>query len=599
MTKNLNSIKAITVLLALILVFNACDKDYASIGVDVIGNNNFETNSISYPVITFNSKIKPVQTNNLTSSLLGVYNDPVYGITSANLLSQLNLATGSQNRTYGVNIKLDSIVLTIPYFSVVDPDESTDENGNTNYLLDSIYGNAETPLKLSIYKNNYFLRDFDPNTDFAQSQKYYSSGETSLGSPISVSEMESELIYQNDSLFFDKNGIILTTNNSSDSEVEEEITSRLSPALRLKLDSLFWKENIIDKIGEPELSNTNNFKEYFRGLYFKVESNGVDSPMILLNISSSTSNVTVHFSSVAEFDDDDSDGIPNVADADIDGDGNIDEDSLDTDGDGIKDTADADIDGDGTIDEDILDINSDGINDEVLAVNSNTIVLNLNGNRVNIFDNSGFNSSILSEIENANTVDGDEKLYLKGGEGSMAVIDLFGGIESPEFIEFKSHQDDWIINEANLIFYEDESTITDEDHNNDRLFVYDLNNNIPLIDYFRDSQSTINPFNSILSHLGKRYTDAQGNNKFKIKITEHINNILLKDSTNTKLGLTISSNVNSYNTSGLLGITESDDVKNIPTGTVLSPKGTVVYGNNSSLSDKKVKLEIYYTNPNN
>ncbi len=56
----------------------------------------------------------------------------------------------------------------------------------------------------------------------------------------------------------------------------------------------------------------------------------------------------------------------------------------------------------------------------------------------------------------------------------MAVIDLFGGIESPEFIEFKSHQDDWIINEANLIFYEDESTITDEDHNNDRLFVYDL-----------------------------------------------------------------------------------------------------------------------------
>ncbi len=391
MTKNLNSIKAITVLLALILVFNACDKDYASIGVDVIGNNNFETNSISYPVITFNSKIKPVQTNNLTSSLLGVYNDPVYGITSANLLSQLNLATGSQNRTYGVNIKLDSIVLTIPYFSVVDPDESTDENGNTNYLLDSIYGNAETPLKLSIYKNNYFLRDFDPNTDFAQSQKYYSSGETSLGSSISVSEMESELIYQNDSLFFDKNGIILTTNNSSDSEVEEEITSRLSPALRLKLDSLFWKENIIDKIGEPELSNTNNFKEYFRGLYFKVESNGVDSPMILLNISSSTSNVTVHFSSVAEFDDDDSDGIPNVADADIDGDGNIDEDSLDTDGDGIKDTADADIDGDGTIEEDVLDINSDGINDEVLAVNSNTIVLNLNGNRVNIFDNSGFN----------------------------------------------------------------------------------------------------------------------------------------------------------------------------------------------------------------
>ena len=129
MTKIVNSIKAITVLIALILSFIACDKDYASIGVDVIGNNNFETNSISYPVIAFNNKIKPVQTNNLNSNLLGFYNDPVYGSSSANLVSQLNLATGSQNRTYGVNIRLDSIVLTIPYFSHVDPEESTDENG--------------------------------------------------------------------------------------------------------------------------------------------------------------------------------------------------------------------------------------------------------------------------------------------------------------------------------------------------------------------------------------------------------------------------------------------------------------------------------------
>lgn len=597
MAKNLNSIKAMIVLLALILSFNACDKDYASIGVDVIGNTNFETNSISYPVITFNNKTKPVQTNNLTSNLLGIYNDPVYGTTSANLLSQLNLATGSQNRTYGVNIKLDSVVLSIPYFSEVNSEEPTDEDGNKNYVLDSVYGNEDTPIKLSIFKNNYFLRDFDPNTDFVENQKYYSNGETSLGSPISVSEIEQELIYENDTLKVDNSEIILTTVNSTDGEVE--ITSRLEPALRIKLDSLFWKELIIDKIGEPELSNTNNFKEYFRGLYFKVESSVMDGHMFLLNMSSSNSNVTLHFSSVAEFDDDDNDGIPNIADADIDGDGNIDEGSLDTDLDGIKDASDADVDGDGNIDEGLLDINSDGISDEVLAVNSNTIVLNFNGNRVNIFDNSQFNATILSEIENSNTLEGDEKLYLKGGEGSMAVVDLFGGVDSPEYLEFKSHQDDWIINEANLIFYEDESTINGENHSNDRLFVYDLKNNLPLTDYFRDSQSTINPFNSVLGHLGKRYTDAQGNNKFKIKITEHINNILLKDSTNTKLGLTISSNVNSYDTSDLLGVTESDDVKKISTGTVLSPKGTVLYGNNTSLSDKKVKLEIYYTNPNN
>ena len=600
MTKKLNSIKAIIILVALIVSFNACDKDYASIGVDVVGVNNFETSKNDYSVITYNNRVKPVQTNNLSSNFLGVYNDPVFGTTSSNIVRQLNLSTSSQNRTYGVNIQLDSVVLTIPYFSQVNEEEPSDEDGNKNYILDSVYGNAEAPMKLSIFKNNYFLRDFDPNSDFQESQKYYSSGETSEGNLISVSELESLLIDEYEEFLLDSKEIILTTNNFDDEELEEEINSRLAPAIRLKLDleDNFWQEHIIDKIGETELSNTNNFKEYFRGLYFKVESISPESSMFLLDMSSSTANVTVHFNSVNEFEDEDMDGIPDIADADVDGDGNIDEGSLDTDLDGIKDTADADVDGDDLTDEDVLDINSDGINDETVAVNSNTIVLNFNGNRVNIFDNTGLNSSILSEIDNANSVDGDEKLYLKGGEGSIAVIDLFGGVDSPDFLEFKSHQDEWIINEANLIFYEDE-TITEEDHKNDRLFLYDLNNNSPVIDFFKDIPSTSDPLNSIISHLGKRYTDTQGNNKFKIKITEHISNILLKDSTNTKLGLTLTSNVNSFDNSDIIGDNETDNVKELPTGTVLSPKGTVLHGNNTSLTNKKVKLEIYYTEPNN
>ena len=600
MTKKLNSIKATIILLALIVSFNACDKDYASIGVDVIGVNHFETSMNAYPVITYNNRVIPVQTNNLTSSLLGIYNDPVFGTTSSNIVSQLNLATNSQNRTYGVNIQLDSVVLTIPYFSQVNAEEPTDEDGNKNYILDSVYGNVEAPMKLSIFENNYFLRDFDPNSDFQENQKYYSSGETSEGNMISVSELESLLIDEYEEFLLDSKEKVLTTNNFDDEEIEEEVTSRLAPTIRLKLglEDNYWQELIMDKIGETELSNTNNFKEYFRGLYLKIENISPESSMFLLDMSSSTANVTLHFTSVNEFDDDDDDGIPDIADADVDGDGNIDEDSLDTDLDGIKDAADADVDGDDLTDEDVLDINSDGINDETLPVNTNTIVLNFNGNRVNLFDNTGLNSSILSEIDNANSVEGDEKLYLKGGEGSIAIIDLFGGVDSPEFLEFKSHQDEWIINEANLVFYENE-TITEEDHKNDRLFIYDLNNNAPVIDFFKDIPSTTDPFNSVISHLGKRYTDTIGNNKFKIKITEHISNILLKDSTNTKLGLTLTSNVNSFNTSDLIGDNETDNVKELPTGTVLSPKGTVLYGNNTSLTDKKVKLEVYYTEPNN
>ena len=62
MTKKLNSIKATIILLALVVSIIACDKDYASIGVDVIGVNNFETSKNDYPVITYSDRVDPVKT---------------------------------------------------------------------------------------------------------------------------------------------------------------------------------------------------------------------------------------------------------------------------------------------------------------------------------------------------------------------------------------------------------------------------------------------------------------------------------------------------------------------------------------------------------
>jgi len=89
------------------------------------------------------------------------------------------------------------------------------------------------------------------------------------------------------------------------------------------------------------------------------------------------------------------------------------------------------------------------------------------------------------------------------------------------------------------------------------------------------------------------------NVKYKIKITEHINNILLKDSTNTKLGLVFAHNINLIQNLDVFGTTNESDLNKVPVGTVLSPKGTVLYGNNTTNSDKKLKLEIYYTEPDN
>jgi cell surface protein SprA len=70
--------------------------------------------------------------------------------------------------------------------------------------------------------------------------------------------------------------------------------------------------------------------------------------------------------STADGNDDDSDNIPNDIDADIDGDGTLDN-GPDTDGDGVNDIGDSDINGDGTIDNG-PDVNGDGVNDAFITV---------------------------------------------------------------------------------------------------------------------------------------------------------------------------------------------------------------------------------------
>ncbi|WP_420825360.1 cell surface protein SprA [Psychroserpens algicola] len=68
--------------------------------------------------------------------------------------------------------------------------------------------------------------------------------------------------------------------------------------------------------------------------------------------------------------DDDGDGIPNVADVDVNGDG-VADNGTDTDGDGINDISDSDPDGDGTIDNG-PDVNADGINDGYVVFEGST-----------------------------------------------------------------------------------------------------------------------------------------------------------------------------------------------------------------------------------
>jgi hypothetical protein len=94
-------------------------------------------------------------------------------------------------------------------------------------------------------------------------------------------------------------------------------------------------------------------------------------------------------------------------------------------------------------------------------------------------------------------------------------------------------------------------------------------------------------------------TDDQGNTykKYKVRLTSHLNNIIVNDVTNLKLGVVVSSNVGAAINQRLLNYDPL--VKGIPAGTILSPKGVILHGSNSNDPLKKVKLNIYYSQVNN
>lgn len=533
MKKNLKTLKVVFIISVVLLSFIACDKDYNTIGSDIIGDKNFITSSALFSATSYNKKLSPVQTNNLPSNLLGFHNDPVYGSTNANIVTQLLPQVYSID--FGENPAVDSVILSIPYYSKVSAD-SPDSDGNPLYSIsDSLFG--DSPIKLSVYRTNYFLRNYDPESEFNDPQYYYSDA----NSTIDFDSHVIDTLYENESFIPSSDAIPIYGLNTTTNEYEEK--ERLAPAFRVKLDSIYWKEVIIDKQDDPELSNQNNFVNYFRSLYFKAEPLSTEGNMIMLNMATTSANITIYYSKDSEI----------------------------TDGERI----------------------------------TGTYTMTFGGIRFNTLENN-FDVT----LEDGDSDLGDEKLYLKGGEGSMAIIDLFGNTDlegginiSEQLEEFKSHKDEWLINEANLVFYEDESMYSpNEDyHKYDRVYLYDVKNNNPILDYFIDpTVNESNPVNSRVLHLGLRLNDEDGAPyRFKLKITEYINNILLKDSTNTRLGLVLSTNINTIQNSKIKGA-EDENATAVPSASVLSPKGTILYGSNENVPEnKRVHLEIFYTEPSN
>ena len=595
-------------ILFIILSELSCTKEYNSIGTEILKSDTFETSLENIPVFASQKRIQPFKSNGLTSYQLGQINDNIFGKTEASFITQLTLSqpnpyfgkwdsdseiNGDSNNIKVIeeNETVNNVVLEIPFFNntfdsdgdgvidlydvdsndiysdsdgdgvsdIVEKSNGTDplnpdtdgdgindnedtesinpNNGATVYDVDSLIGNINASFKIKIEELDYYLRDYDPTNNFESFQKYYSDDHF-------IKNFSKETLFD-DNIEIDTNEIVIYNEddpNTNDVDESTTVKERLSPRLKIPLDNAFFQDKILNKEGSVDLLNPDNFNLFFKGLIIS-SYNFSDDLLMILDYSNSK----------------------------------------------IKINYDYDVYNDnGTAD--------DTSDDSVEKENKDFEIL-LSGNQLNLFNKDNYSQEILDNVNNSENL---SKGYLKGGEGFMLELDLFTE-NNGENILNEIRSKGWLINEANLTVYVDQTTINSYGGLIEpaRLYLYNIEDQTPLIDYFLDNSTGNKESDKKINHDGLlEYQSDKKGLKYKIRISEHIKNIVRNDSISPKLGLVVTSSIeNSQN----LDLRENYSLSKIPISSAINPLGTVIYGPNpeSENFDKRLRLEIYYTEINN
>lgn len=516
----------ICILTSITFLVLSCDKDYSAVGEDLIRNESFAIDADTFEIISETKKTGPIASNNLAVNSLGVFENELFGQTTANFATQVQLTSVAPVIDFNLKQKVDSVSLYIPYYS--KRVTSSDKDGVPGYTLDSIYGTKTNTIRLKIFENKFPLDGLNteegaPRSDPSYPQLYYTHQDEEIKNIKGVS------LYENNSFIFSSTAVIATFKTGTTAATYK------SPGLEVKLDNKFFYDLLFDKTRPNyDLSSNPNFENYFRGLYFQVEKNNDSGVLARMNFKEGK--ITVYYN----------------------------EQKSTTDTNPIK----------------------------------KTITLNLTGNTVSLLKNES------TTKPNSYSIPNENRLYLKGGEGSIAAIDLFKYDESKdtksynrttkkielnkgngipdELDEIKEKQ--WLINDASLTLHIDQEIMGTNNRPN-KIILYDLSTNQII------TSATI-----------------QDNLKYKLNITNYLRNIMNTDLTNFKVGVAISHSISNVNFKKIKNAplysrwvslsTEEKNAYSFPETSILSSSGVIFYGSSSANpGDKRLKLEIYFTKP--
>ncbi len=580
----------------------SCQEDGTTLGVGLIDETPFRTDIQEFDVFAHNKGIMSVQTNKLPLYQLGIYVDSIYGRTEASITTQVGLAGGVGNPTFGIfsqdtedssgsdgqentteeNERITEVFLYIPFLQNPSGDRDGDgvpddidvdaDDPNSDYDGDGVSDNQERlngtdPLNEDTdgdgildgdddnTATNVFpvTRDLDSiygdrtvpfNLKVERSTFFLRDLDPNAGflenqeyysSAQFSPEFVAEVLFDGSVEISTEETLIFKEDDPDTEDVDEslEIEQRIQPGIRVALDNTFFQENILDNEGKSQLLSQANFTDFFRGIHLSVSSD----IYFLLDLTQGNIRIDYEYDALDE---------------------------------GSTVTRSGNY---------ILTLLTGGGNQPI------------GGNAVNTLNND----ALPPEIANALDIDVNaSSIYLKGGSGTFAEVELFEPNNGESIInEIKANN--WIINEANIIFYVDRDVLDAAGISVEppRIYLYNADSNTALYDITQGNETSL--IGRIDSNFGGGLeTENDKGIRYKVKITNYINDIIVRDSANATLGLAVTADIgNPINIDAMLDDTTE---KELPVANTMTPLSTVLVGSNvPDLDERKLKLQIFYT----
>jgi hypothetical protein len=396
-------------------------------------------------------------------------------------------------------------------------------------------------LDLKIYRNKFLLNDFDP-VDPGQPATYYSDFENAVAS--ASTGADAELIYSNDSFTPVSDEIVIRDETG-------EVTERKSPRLSLSFNTpdelAYWTDILLNS--DPEnYRSAANFKDFYRGLYITAEPSSITNPGTLIHLN--LNDAAIIF-------------------------------SVETPIEGFEEPI------------------TSAYRFDFADSNTNSgIAINFIENDVPVSISNDIAASFNEDL-------GAENIYLKGGPGAMAFIDLFGpDLDGDGEADALSQiiENQWLINDALLNVYVNQSIVEGGESEPERIIIYDFETGNILSDYVLGNAS--NPVNANVVHLSRLERedpdDIDSNGvKYQIRLTNHINAIVNGLVENNRLAIAVTQNVTLFTQNQVESQTSPLEIETITEGSAISHEGTVLHGNRSPEIDKRPSFKIYYSEPTN